>query len=872
MSKNEDQASALNDFFKSLGEIDEEGQHWKDLFQLGDMSMRYLTDLIRNVFPDHNQQLYGSSVEDLKIYSPECMGDIDLLVYSGGKYVVEENMLEYSPNNPASVKIKADVPGHPMFETIVVEGIEYISALHAYPFVDFSVLGSLLLPQLFKAIASSIASDCPMPLEISSVHGNDTGRPAFTYDFAFMVESGSTLSRRLEELKQLNFQNLDPSELEFLPVVLCFLRRVDYTPQHAELFDDFVQHFKDKIQTLCSNPSGIIQGIPDFLQEIWYSDKAKDIRNRLYDIEKTPEIEDGSQPENNLDVAADENVKKSTKCSEQVDRLVSSADFADKVRLEQPLASEDSACENDVISNGAFKADLEGHEYIDENEIPQAEQFSDEGDICEDAIDLLFERLPILHQIVDKLSNWFSEDDVDALSHWLEEETARKDLFSFIGTLKPLDKLQSHRADEPQHCTKMAFSMDNVPALQVRGWPNVAREWINRSRKWPSPETIHRIIQEGFHLVVKHPKSGGCPETDFRLSFSHAEYLLSQELNDIQRQCYRGLKKYYSVYLRTDPKCLVKYHLKTLFLQTCEETGSEMWTEENRTACMMKLLENLHNALTTKYLRHFFITACNLFDVENIETPLVLDSLAVKVEQFMKNPVEISHELIIKGARRPGDVLPSATQQEITKLGNDEDGFREDLPKRDTKARENAAARDKENESSSCQEQAVEETVATANDIMQSARFHDLEKVYHKTYLKLFLIALENGSMESLEPLETSFVEGIKDLINTYNLDPGLLLVQLFDFKVWSAVYFEMILNSEVFTTMSLLAAMQKPIKIFKNTLSGSGVLGCPRDYSLYLPVNIGVSIQRRWKRILESMKQKPPKQSIGNMDDIPLD
>ena len=177
------------------------------------------------------------------------------------------------------------------------------------------------------------------------------------------------------------------------------------------------------------------------------------------------------------------------------------------------------------------------------------------------------------------------------------------------------------------------------------------------------PATVHRIIQDGFHLVVKPPKSGGCPDTDFRLSFSRAEYLLSRELNDMQRQCYRALKKYHSLYLRTEPKCLVTYHLKTLFLHTCEKSGVGMWTEDNRTSCMMKLLENLHHALTEEFLRHYFITDCNLVDVDNIETPQVLDSPAEKVELFMRNPREFLPEPT-RGTR-PLDV-PSKCNNEAT--------------------------------------------------------------------------------------------------------------------------------------------------------------------------------------------------------------
>ncbi len=44
----------------------------------------------------------------------------------------------------------------------------------------------------------------------------------------------------------------------------------------------------------------------------------------------------------------------------------------------------------------------------------------------------------------------------------------------------------------------------------------------------------------------------------------------------------------------------------------------------------------LHSALAKICFRHFFTKACNVFDVEEIEPLLVLDSLATKVEDYMK--------------------------------------------------------------------------------------------------------------------------------------------------------------------------------------------------------------------------------------------
>ena len=186
-----------------------------------------------------------------------------------------------------------------------------------------------------------------------------------------------------------------------------------------------------------------------------------------------------------------------------------------------------------------------------------------------------------------------------------------------------------------------------IPAFRCLTWPMVAQEWGKRQRKWPSCDVVHKVIREGFHLVVKAPKNGGNPECDFRISFSHAEYLLSQEINEIQRECYRCLKTYHRVYLSTEPKGLITFHLKNIFLRTIEETGGEMWIESRRAECMSKLFANLLKALRERHLPHYFVQSYNLFDIDYIQDPAILESLTERVEQIMENPVKFAKELFL---------------------------------------------------------------------------------------------------------------------------------------------------------------------------------------------------------------------------------
>lgn len=200
---------------------------------------------------------------------------------------------------------------------------------------------------------------------------------------------------------------------------------------------------------------------------------------------------------------------------------------------------------------------------------------------------------------------------------------------------------------ENEHLCKSGVlaGIDFVPALRSPGWPKVAQKWLEKERKWPSAGAVRKINREGFHLVAKPSKKSGNTDCEFRISFSHAEYLLSQEMNEIQRECYRCLKKFHRAYL-SHPKGLVTFHLKSVLLLTMEETGGDMWTENNRAECITKLLWNLFEALTNRHLPHFFVRSYNLFCIDYIEDPDIMESLARKTKQIMEYPVKFAKRLI----------------------------------------------------------------------------------------------------------------------------------------------------------------------------------------------------------------------------------
>ena len=307
--------------------------------------------------------------------------------------------------------------------------------------------------------------------------------------------------------------------------------------------------------------------------------------------------------------------------------------------------------------------------------------------------------------------------------------------------------------------------VDFVPAFKCQGWPKVAEEWPQRKRKWPSPKTVDKVIQEGFHLVVKAPPNGGDHTLDFRLSFSHAEYLLSQEMNDVQRECYRCLKKIYRSHLMTvSRKNLVTFHLKTILLHAIEETGPEMWTDSNRAECMMHLLGNLLEALRTKYLRHYFVRSYNLFCSDYFESNEILESLEAVVSQIMKDPLYFTKKLIQDVNRTKQDAKKKSTP-------TSEPAFFED-PTIESKHGEEKKAffTSEEKDRSVFDPVLVTKFLGHHCDhALTKCHFHNLKNHFIATFIEVFDKAFFDPDYppELLNSLERSTVEDLRNLWGT---------------------------------------------------------------------------------------------------------
>ncbi|PFX20866.1 Protein mab-21 [Stylophora pistillata] len=781
-TKEDEKSKKLNALFESMG------QQWQEAHQvLKEEKANYtrlldhMSEVLSKVNSDSQITLrpYGSAVEGLKCLELKDIGDVDIMAFpTSDNLVIPEDFLEYSPDNPLHVRIK--VGDHPVFKSCLADGTQYLATLAIKKFHP-KIYGSLL-PDLVDRLTRIFSA---MPLGKLSVEHvntclkNKTSSPAVTINFSrkfgtiFNEYTTSDIQDNLSPKRSLRAADWD-----LMAHVMCMGKGVDYTRKHAEVVSDFVQFISDLVKAV--QRSGL--PLPAVFQELHLSNRAEELTTRFREIEG-PSL--GEKVGFIWQVPAEESKE---------EQFVS------------PQQSQDSVygTSSAMLHNNYEGRRLSGevsfttsHSTSDKRQVIPVQE-TERKDLDSTGKNLREKRNEAKETQASEKEKTFEAESQsteplgrlynDWLQHLLLQETDET-------TRNAPTETESSNGIRRTKSYHQASGSDFVPALRSCGWPKVAEDWFQQGRKWPSSDMVDRVLQEGVHLVVKPPKNNGNPDCDFRISFSHAEYLLSQEMNDIQRECYRCLKKIHRAYL-SSPEGLESFHLKNLFLQTIEETGAEMWTEQRRAECMMKLLGKLLKALKDKDLRHFFVRSYNLFGVDYIQDPKILEPLAEMVKKIMENPEEFATEVIKNGEEE--------LRKACSSLEKNHQQFDDD-------ATEHPHKNNNHNESK-------EATYGASAEY----RYHDLKDIYLKISEEMIKIAYNDtdSNLEALEPLERSIVERLKEIRQNYSNIDAKDVLNVFDF-FWNLTYFKVWMSSEPDMRRRMLDAIHGDVELWKVTMKG---------------------------------------------------
>ena len=787
----------LNSILKTMGERGEEGELWK---KYTEHCLFFFSQLVSETFSQSFDncmilQTYGSAAEDLKSLAPDDVGDLDIVICpKSDDLMIHDEMIEYS-ENPMHVKIKG--ADHPVLRSCLVQGTDYVatSALKNFHSAIYGSSAPLLVNLAIRAL--EISSREKWATNVWQWKNNEYC-PALQLDF---TQSIGLISKEIEQLKNPQaLQNIDFAEWEWLAHACCKSSGSKYSKEHANVFKELIE-FANEVK-MSYYEKGLLcqpEAFPLLIQDLVSSERVKNFRDRVREIESRTQNESGRR-DDDLEEAADRKRKQYAtpeSChdngSGRSEEIVSEGTLRTKEESSVTAENDENQRSSEVFtstsSQETFAKILQNFDKSPGNQTPkQSTEQNENGNEKSGQKKDGHEKPKSESQSEPNAEQQPSAVEPDPSRVVVPERNPNDGYEDLKSISKKRDFIAEHIfkpvTEEAKHAPNSTVSpkapiaggYDLVPALRSPGWPQVALEWIKRERKWPSPDTVHKVVQDGFHLVVKPPKKGGNPECDFRISFSHAEYLLSYEMNDVQRECYRCLKKYHRAHLK-EPKGLVTFHLKNIFLQTIEETGAELWTESNRAECVMKLFGNLLESLIEKNLRHFFVNSYNLFCEDYIESPEILDALAEKVVEIMEDPKKIAKSIQSEEAAK------LATKERFVPLGETARQKHGEMEAPSTSGNDDSQ--------SSLQLSTVPMEMGATHQGRSSNTsysFHDLKDVYLATGQELIDKAFNDDHiLDVSDALEMSLVEDLKEMTIKHNMQTEDFL-KVFE-ACWGLVY-----------------------------------------------------------------------------------
>ena len=531
MAAREDLGSEeLNYIFKSLAEKGEDGR----LYEKGN---KFLTCLLRQYLTSKQEKTensvvikaYGSAAEELTCYEPCDVGDVDIMIFPNSpKLRIPEEQLEYSLENPLHVKIRGD--HHSALQPCLVERTQYVatSAIKNFHPAIFGYISPRLVNFATRAIQALSSLQTLSPIVTAHLR-NKTTSPALTLNMSQSLGTISHLSKQWDNHLMISKETQSLTDELFENIL-----------QKCRSFDlDFLQMLlADLSREYFSRDEEIRTELQDTQSESQNKAEHGD-QHSLTSKKKGKDDESGSNQHTCSDVTSlsndGSNVTVTTQRCDGVSRQSTMPGDSTEIcslLTEEPISKQvteqEGTEEQSGEKNGRDSSESKCQSQSKQQKKgthPTSKDLPSHPDAKREMKKIKLEIRTMYNRLVEHL----------------------------FGARTQMEKTNFKSTKKPQLHERVKRGMDIVPAFRTCGWPEVAREWISRGRKWPSPDLVDKIIQEGCHLVVKPPKNNGNPDCDFRISFSHAEYLLSQEMNHIQRECYRCLKRYHRAHLSTQP-------------------------------------------------------------------------------------------------------------------------------------------------------------------------------------------------------------------------------------------------------------------------------------------------------------------------------
>ena len=212
--------------------------------------------------------------------------------------------------------------------------------------------------------------------------------------------------------------------------------------------------------------------------------------------------------------------------------------------------------------------------------------------------------------------------------------------------------------------------------------PELQQDFLNRPRQWPPAPLIFVLLQLPMLLVPVGHKPSSEFKLQARISWSHLELKLIQELPKRVCQGYIAFKYTLKRFLEhhrglneacDGRNCVGSYHLKTLFLRYLEETPPSMITSPF--ALFLGLLHELDKNLRLGVLPHYFLHQCNLLETVDcdercITLQAIEEIIADPLNALLTSPIDLNqiygevHPDSLVGAFKGVSIHPTCQQSQ----------------------------------------------------------------------------------------------------------------------------------------------------------------------------------------------------------------
>ncbi|KAH3693187.1 uncharacterized protein LOC127863132 isoform X2 [Dreissena polymorpha] len=204
----------------------------------------------------------------------------------------------------------------------------------------------------------------------------------------------------------------------------------------------------------------------------------------------------------------------------------------------------------------------------------------------------------------------------DGHGHIILSSTLFLDIFKNTSNWFPW-KVNHARAGPSLPFTLGPAKVDAVNALRCH-CPSILHRWAARSRHWPSPDIVQKVVSMGAFVSPVGFKASENKDFEWRICFNTGETELVTNLNNTQIKIYVILKMIAKDVLQPRNKEITSYSMKNIVLWLAENNPQKLFHQRSLFYWLRESLSKIRAAISTRQLPYYMIPERNLMKASEL--------------------------------------------------------------------------------------------------------------------------------------------------------------------------------------------------------------------------------------------------------------